>query len=192
MSDKETSLEQPLVTDTISENIPKVTPETLVEDILAGAERHNLLTKAIVERHVFLNKTLLEWSKHLSVHIPPNCSPEQLNEIFISFLNKLQTCNALYTRAQASLTAIEQGSDARRSDIISALVDRYEERQAKRPAAAVLNQMADSYLDIATTRTAAKIIRDFFKDQRDTLIECRKIFEQMNFTMHLEAKLKDI
>ena len=89
------------------------------------------------------------------------------------------------------LTALEQGSQVKKADITTAIVKGYELQKARRPASSVISQMADTCLQIGYMRTASKIAKDFFKDQKDTLVEIRKTLEQLGFLMHLELKLRE-
>lgn len=169
----------------------KYTPEDMIAEILASSEQHSAATQNFVENYKFYDKTLQEWGTDLSIRIPKEPSPDDLRIIYVELLRKLQTCNVLYSRANSMLTALEQGSQVKKADITTAIVKGYELQKARRPASSVISQMADTCLQIGYMRTASKIAKDFFKDQKDTLVEIRKTLEQLGFLMHLELKLRE-
>jgi hypothetical protein len=169
----------------------RYTPEDLISEVLASAEQHSAATQNFIESYKFYDKTLQEWGIDLSIRIPKDPSPDDLRSIYIELLRKLQTAHVLYSRANSMLTALTEGSQVKKADITTALVKRYETNKARRPASSVISQMADTCLDIGYMKTASKIAKDFFKDQKDTLIEIRKTLEQLGFLMHLELKLRE-
>lgn len=166
-------------------------PEDLIAEVLASAEQHSVATQNFVESYIFYDKTLKEWGHEFFIKIPENPAPEDLRLIYSRLMHKLQTVNMLYSRANSILTALEQGSQVKKADITTALVKGYELKNARRPAGSVLSQMADTCLEVGYMKTSSKIARDFFKDQKDTLIEVRKTLEQLGFLMHLEIKLRE-
>ena len=53
----------------------------------------------------------------------------------------------------------------------------------------LLKKMADSYLSTTVpTGIAAKIVKNFWKQRLDTLLELRKIVEQIGMSLHVEIK----
>ena len=81
------------------------------------------------------------------------------------------------------------GNNMKKSDIISLLVSNYAAKGAKRPAASVLERMADSYLQsTVSAERAAKIVKNFWKQRLDTLLDLRKVFEQIGLSLSVEMK----
>lgn len=175
----------------MAETENNTTSRQVLEEILAAADQHAEATRDFVENYSFYDRTLAEWGRKLSVEIPDQPDPDDLKNIYLEILRKIQTCNVLYTRANSTYTALDQGSAIKKADITTALVEKYEANKARRPASTVISQMADNYMDVGYLKTASKIARDFFKDQKDTLIEVRKTMEQLGFMMHLEVKLRE-
>jgi hypothetical protein len=171
--------------------VEKYTPEDLINEVLNSAEQHSIATQNFIENYKFYDKTLQQWGADLSIQIPKNPTPDDLRNIYIELLKKLQITHTLYSRANSMLTALSEGSQIKKADITTALVKGYELKKARRPAGSVISQMADTCLEIGYMKTASKIAKDFFKDQKDTLIEIRKTLEQMGFLMHLELKLRE-
>ena len=65
----------------------------------------------------------------------------------------------------------------------------YGKRGAKRPAAVVIERMAESYMSsTVSARVAAKIVKSFWKERWNTLLEVRKILEQIGMSLHVEMK----
>ena len=169
----------------------KYTPEDLIAEVVAASEQHSAATQNFVETYIFYDKTLQQWGMDLSIQIPKDPTPDELKTIYVELLKKLQICNVLYSRANSILTALDQGSLVKKANITTALVKGYEQKKAKRPASSIISQMADTCLEIGYMKTSSKIAKDFFKDQKDTLIEIRKTLEQLGFLMHLELKLRE-
>ena len=59
----------------------------------------------------------------------------------------------------------------------------------ERPAAVVIERMAESYMSsTVSARVAAKIVKSFWKERWNTLLEVRKILEQIGMSLHVEMK----
>jgi hypothetical protein len=85
--------------------------------------------------------------------------------------------------------AIGGGNSMKKSDLINIIVGNYAAKGAKRPAASVIERMADSYLsNTVSAEKAAKIVKNFWKQRFDTLLELRKVFEQIGLSLSVEMK----
>lgn len=50
--------------------------------------------------------------------------------------------------------------------------------------------MADSYLNnVVSANVAARIVKSFWKQRLDTLLDIRKVFEQIGMSLHVELKI---
>jgi hypothetical protein len=192
MSDEDTK-DTRTIGQEIATEIEPVSSEELISLILARVDEQNALTSMFMDGYVFNGKTLNEWRQELYVEIPlkrSSLSPEVVVELHLRIARNIQRANNLYAAANATQTSLEASASVKRSEIVNALVDIYEKRGAKRPAAGVLNQMAETLVDYAYVKAGSHILKTFFKDSRETLIEVRKSLEQVSFMLHLEQKLQ--
>ena len=107
----------------------------------------------------------------------------------VCLAKNIQITSNYYSIASTMVDAIGGGNSMKRSDVINALVANYANRGAKRPAASVIEKMADSYLSsTVSAEKAAKIVKSFWKQRLDTLLDLRKVFEQIGMSISVEMK----
>ena len=167
------------------------TPEAILDSLREGAQLYTAVTDSFVTEFVFYEKTLYDWVDFLSIKIPP---PNQLDitlfrGLLIQLSKNIQVASNYYSIASTMVDAIGGGNSMKRSDIINMLVANYASRGAKRPAATVIERMADSYLtSTVSAEKAAKIVKSFWKQRLDTLLDLRKVFEQIGMSISVEMK----
>ena len=170
--------------------LPDTSTGVIVEEVLAGAVAHAAATASFMDTFVFYGKSLSEWAVELKVDIPREPSIEDLRHLLAETGYRIQQATDLYTRANSICQALTSGGNLKRSDLVAALVERYERGNMKRPAKGTLEHQADSFMSSTLhTRTAANIVKSFFREKKDALIETRKVLEQLGFTIHMELKL---
>lgn len=169
----------------------EVSPEQILQTIQSGAAVYSQVTSSFIQDFVFYDKTLYEWTNHLMIDIP---EAKDLDEIqFRSLLVKLATntqkASNYYTLANSMSNAIAGGNSIKKSDVINAIVLNFQARGATRPAATVIERMAESYMSsTVSARVAAGIVKSFWKERLDTLEKMRKILEQIGMSLHVELK----
>ena len=177
----------------MTEEIQEATgePEEILEALKTGAELYTSITDTFVSEFIFYEKTLYEWTEFLSVKMP---NPKDLDIVeFRSLLmvlaKNIQVASNYYSVASTMVDAIGGGNSMKKSDIINMLVSNYAARGAKRPAATVIERMADSYLSsTVSAEKAARIVKSFWKQRLDTLLDLRKVFEQIGVSISVEMK----
>jgi len=180
-------IQQPTVEETVV--APDISAQEIMLDILSKAEEHTAITTAFLDNFVFQGKTLSEWLLDLAVDVPREINPETLRDSLALCARKMQKAYYFYTTTNTMLMALTAGSETKHKDLVTTLVTQYERRNARRPAAGILDSMAETYLAKAKNQqTAAKILKEFFKDRRDSLVEVRKTLEQLGLSMHMEMK----
>ena len=138
---------------------------------------------------IFYNKSLTEWLDEMAVEMPTEIQPEHLQRVNADIAKKIQRASNFYTIANSIHGGIVGGGNIKKSDLVKSLVDRYATTKRKRPAAAIIDRMADSYMNSTVhTRIAAKIVKDFWRERRDLLVEMRKCLEQIGIIMCAEMK----
>lgn len=172
-------------------NIDPVSPEELLESIKSGAEVYSHITTGFAKEFLFYDKTLYEWSLYFMIDLPSSkdLTPDIYRDLYLEIGTKTQIASNYASVAQSMQKSVSSGNKMKRADIIRAIVDGYASRGAKRPSGAILEQMADSYLkSTVTTRVAAEIVADFWKQRLEILRDLRKILEQVGMSLHVEMK----
>jgi hypothetical protein len=178
--------------DANGKEIPEVGLNDIVEEVILGAEAHSAATKVFMSSFTFYEKTLAEWLNEMAVVIPDEIGPTDLRNLYIDVARKHQRAANYYTVASAIHGGLSFGGEIKKSDLVSAIVSSYTATQRKRPAATILERMADSYMNsTAHTKVAAKIVKDFWRERRDTLVEMRKCLEQVSISLHTEMKYQE-
>ncbi|MBM08063.1 MAG: hypothetical protein CMF69_00565 [Magnetovibrio sp.] len=169
----------------------EVSPETIVEVVQEGAEIYSEITTSFIQSFTFYEKTLYEWASHLMIEIPEVKSLDEVSfrELLIKLGTNLQIASNYFSVASSMCDAVSGGNSIKKSDVVSAIVANYAKRGAKRPAASVIDQMAESYMSsTVSARVAARIVKNFWKQRMDTLLEVRKVLEQIGMSLHMEMK----
>jgi hypothetical protein len=164
----------------------------VMDSIIEGAELYTQATESFIKEFIFYDKTLYEWASEMMVDIPSskNLDPDKYREILLTLARNIQIASNYLSVASSMVDAISGGSDVKRSSLINEIVNNYAKKGAKRPAATVIEQMADSYLNNTVSASiAAKIVKNFWKQRLDTLLDIRKVFEQIGMSLHVELKI---
>lgn len=177
----------------MTEEIQEITsnPEEILEALKTGAELYTSITDTFVSEFTFYDKTLYEWTEFLSVKLPDSkdFNIAEFREVLVVLAKNIQVASNYYSVASTMVDAIGGGNSMKKSDIINMLVTNYATRGAKRPAATVIEKMADSYLSsTVSAEKAAKIVKNFWKQRLDTLLDLRKVFEQIGLSISVEMK----
>jgi hypothetical protein len=177
------------------QQIPEVSTEELLRRVEEGAELYSgLSSNFIQEKLVFYGQTLFEWANEMEVEIPDDLDEYGFRRKLSEIANKLQRANKYYSATVAMEETVSGGGKLTKNDIIAAIVKDYETRGntgrgAKRPAASLIEQIADSYMaETVSTHIAAKIIKGFWRKRVETLLEVKSIVEQIGISLHVEAK----
>tara|TARA_S200000501_G_scaffold364393_1_gene396535 strand:+ start:66 stop:611 length:546 start_codon:yes stop_codon:yes gene_type:complete len=171
--------------------IEHVTSEDIIDSLKQGSEIYTNITEAFAKEFMFYDKTLYQWAGELMIEIP---APKAVDLVsfrttLLELATKLQIASNYYSVACSMVDTIGGGNNMKKSDIMSLLVSNYAAKGAKRPAASVLERMADSYLtNTVSAEKAAKIVKNFWKQRVDTLLDLRKVFEQIGLSLSVEIK----
>ena len=169
----------------------EVSPDTIVDIVKEGAEIYSTVTAGFVKEFVFYDKTLYDWATYLMIEVPnaKELDAASYRELLIQLTKNLQIASNYHSVAASMCDAVAGGNSIKKSDIIAAIVQNYASKGAKRPAGTVIEQMADSYMSSTiSARVAARIVKNFWKQRVDTLLEVRKILEQIGMSLHVEMK----
>jgi hypothetical protein len=171
--------------------IPEITALELIEELKIGAETYAAITQDFISNFTFYDQTLYDWALSLNIEIPKtkNLDIVSFRALLVLLAKNLQIASNYYSVACSMVDAIHGGNSMKKSDIVNLLVTNYAVKGAKRPAASVIERMADSYLtNTVSAGMAAKIVKNFWKQRVDTLQDLRKIFEQIGLSLSVEMK----
>jgi hypothetical protein len=172
-------------------DIPKASAEDIIESLKEGAELYTQITEAFVKEFVFYEKTLYEWATELMISLPSNndLTIRDFRELLLELSTNLQVASNYHSVACSMAETIGGGNNIKKNDIVRLIVSNYADKGAKRPAASVIEKMADSYLvNTVSAERAAKIVKIFWKQRLDTLLDLRKVFEQIGLSLSVEMK----
>lgn len=175
----------------LESNINEITDNDILDSLKDGAELYTSITESFVTEFVFYEKTLYEWAKELNIEIPKTKHLDIVGfrGLLVQLANNIQVASNYYSVACSMFDAIGGGNNMRKSDIVNLIVSNYASKGAKRPAATVIERMADSYLaSTVSAEKAAKIVKNFWKQRLDTLLDLRKVFEQIGLSLSVEMK----
>lgn len=165
--------------------------QELIDELKVGAETYSLITESFIKEFVFYEKTLYQWATDLLIEVPnvKNLDLVSFRALLTRLANNLQIASNYYSLASSMVDAIGGGNSIKKSDLISIIVANFAAKGAKRPAATVIERMADSYLsNTVSAEKAARIVKTFWKQRFETLLELRKVFEQIGLSLSVEMK----
>jgi ribosomal protein L14 len=174
-----------------SDQSEEISAQTIIEVVKEGSQVYSEITASFVQEFVFYDKTLYEWATDLIIKIPNARDLDEISyrDLLIQLANNIQLASNYHSVASSMADAVSGGNSIKKSDVVNAIVMNFKKQGARRPAATVIERMADSYMSsTVSARVAAKIVKNFWKQRLDTLLEVRKILEQIGMSLHVEMK----
>lgn len=172
-----------------TEELPAVTPRQLVDDVAEGARIYSELTGHFMAQFQFYGKTLQEWGRDMTVEIPDEMDEPTFRRVLLSLAVKNQKAHNYYALATSLSKAFGGGAEIKKSDLVTAIIGSYLKQNRKRPAGTIVERMADSYMkSTVSSRVAAAIVRDFWRQRLDLFEEQRRLLELVGMSLHVETK----
>lgn len=174
-----------------SEELAKISIGAVMSEIEQGAQIYSEISATFIQNFTFYDMTLYEWTNELTIDIPPakELTTEKFREIMIELAMKTQRASNFYSASSIIHDAIQGGNAIKKSDVINAIVNNFAARGARRPGQQVIDKMAESYLSSTiSSKVAAKLVKQFWRQRLDTLEEVKKIMEQIAMSIHVEMK----
>lgn len=168
-----------------------INADSILEVIDEGAAVYSEISLAFIQNFKFYDKTLYQWATDLMVPIPnaKDLDSVEFRKILLQLARNVQIANNYYSTSCSIDDAIQGGNSVKKSDVVNAIVNNYAMKGAKRPAANLIEQMAESYMSSTlSAKTAAKLVKNFWKQRLEMLLEVRKILEQVGMSLHVEMK----
>jgi len=168
-----------------------VTSLDISNAIIEGAEIYSEITATFMKEFVFYDKTLYQWATDLMVRIPSNSKLDLVSfrACLIDLANNIQVASNYYSVASSMADGIAGGNSIKKSDVVAAIVENFRKTGARRPAATVIERMAESYMSsTVSANVAAKIVKNFWKQRIETLTDLRKVMEQIGMSLNVETK----
>lgn len=162
----------------------------LYEDVIKDIKTHSELSSLLANNITFYGKSLKEHSSDFFIKIPEDkIVPEDFRKIFAKLIDLIQKAQFYYSISSSVTTTLSSGSTKKKADLIAAIIKSYEIKKIKRPGQEVISAMADSLMsETSNTLTISKIIKEFWKNKLDSLIEIRKCMEQIGINQATELK----
>jgi len=174
-----------------TELLEEISPHKIIDIISEGAQIYSSVTEDFIKNFVFYDKTLYQWATTLMVDIPKekDLDPQKYRTMLIQVAQNTQIASNYFSLACSMADAVAGGNSIKKSDVVTAIVNNYAKQGATRPAATVIEKMAESYMSSTiSARVASKIVKNFWKQRLDTLLELRRIFEQLGMSLNVEIK----
>jgi hypothetical protein len=172
--------------------LPAVDDQAIIAQITKAAESYEEVKASFVENFIFDGASLSEWTKRLYIQIGKDPTQEDMRALWVALTKKMQIAGNYYSISSAIASGIDNGSAGRKADVMTAIARNYEKQGKKRPAEGIISGMADSYMGTAlSAKAAAIIVKNFWRQRLDTLIEMRKTLEQLGINMHIERKYEN-
>jgi hypothetical protein len=169
--------------------VPTATTEDVINDIIEGAYLYSAAIDVFAAQFIFQGKSLNAHSTDLLVHVPDELTPEDAQKLFTKLARKIQKASHYYAIASGAANAMSGGAGIKKADIVTAIVQSYDSRGARRPAGAVIDKIADSYMkDTKNSKIVAGIVKHFWRTRLDSLIETRKCVEQASISLGTQMK----
>ncbi len=173
----------------IVETVPTVTPESLMEDVAEGARIYSELTDRFIDGFEFYERTLKEWGQFMVLQFPEEFDEENFRKVLLELAKKHQLAHNYYSLANSLAKAFSGGAELKKSDVVAAIVTNFLRRDQRRPAGTIVERMADSYMkSTVSSRVAATIVRDFWKQRLEMFDEQRRILDAIGISLHCEMK----
>jgi hypothetical protein len=173
------------------EGIQSVTNEELINAVVQGAELYSQLSESFIDQFSFYGQTLTEWGTELTVELPDEneLTPSTYRAKLLELGVKYQRAANYHSLACSLAKTFEGGAEIKKNEVVNAIVAQYANQNKKRPAGTIVERMADSYMkSTVSSRVAALLVRDFWKQRLDALELVRKLFEQIGMSLNVEMK----
>ena len=166
--------------------------DTLLSTIEEQSIRTDASANGLIKSVLFYRKSLYVWRKELQIILP---KPEDLNlagykQLLMSTTVSIQKASALYSTANSLYNLLSETAKAKRAELSDILIEEHLSGNGKVMSKAKLDDLTSRPLrGITDIISISRVIRDFFKEERDTLIEVRKLLEQLGYVLHTERKI---
>lgn len=168
-----------------------MTTQEIVDDTIPSFEQFEFLSGSLMEKIIFHEKSLKDWSDVLDVDLShkEDITSMDIKQKFAEIGTKLQVISYYLSLCSSFNIIIATKIESGKSNLVTELVKDYEDRNAKRPAATVLSHLAEAkYEDSNTQILISRVLKEFWKERRDTLIEIRKCLEHIALAQNMELK----
>lgn len=138
----------------------------------------------------FHGHSLSDWSVKLTLQIGNPEDFSDLKELQIELAKKIQMATYYYSISSTVFNVLDSSTHAEKGAVTQAILDEFRERGEHRPTQASMDAIVRGRLQsINNQKLSASIVKNFFKQRLDTLIEIRKILESLSISMSMERKL---
>ena len=163
--------------------------DDVVQAVLGSTAIYDQLYQDFATTFEFYGKTLDEWTDSMYIRIDNDLDPLKLRKLFIDLANKLQIAHNYYSIACSLNRVLDDTSDQKKSDQVAQIVVKFARANHKRPAAQIVERMADSSMkDLLIPKITSLLVKDFWKQRLDSLNTTKDILEQISIGLSVEVK----
>lgn len=165
--------------------------QDLTARLLKGKEIHDKFSQEMRAKLLINGETLSSWEDKFKITVnTSDLNPAICKQYDVILLQHNQEAAFYHAVASAKVQMLKRGGDSAYRDKFFALVQEYQSKGAKLPAAATLENLAKVETDdIESAKTIADIEKQFWSDILDHLTTCRKIIENATLNSNVEARL---
>lgn len=168
-------------------------PEELLADLPAESSKISAITVGLSKTLQFQGKSLFEWRNELRVEIPQEFNYDNYKIFITSLATNIQRSSGLYNFANSLYSIMTKSSKMKHQELQGILLERYLANKdgGRVPSQAKLQELANNPLqDTISMIATLKVVRDFFQEQRDNLVELRKTTEPLGYILNIEYKME--
>jgi uncharacterized protein YaaR (DUF327 family) len=177
---------------TDQQKLAKQTVDEMVKDLRRGKDIYEQFYEAAESRLMIQGKTMVQWKKHFSVHVPQNPDISACKEIDMKLMELYQEAAFLKAMAEAAAALQRKGYETQYRNKFEALVAEYKATGQKLPAKDTLENLAKKTVDdIETGTTYSDLAVRFWKEVIENLNYIRKLIENATINNSVEAKIAE-
>lgn len=164
---------------------------SLIDSLMQGKEIHDKFAENMRSKFLINNKTMDEWEEQYRIQLETdNLTPAICRQYDLKLLEYNQEVAFFHAMAAAKVQLLSRGHISAYRDKFYALVQEYQQKGGKLPAAATLENLAKVETDdIESASTMADVEKTFWSNILDHLTTCRKIIENATMNNNVEARL---
>jgi hypothetical protein len=169
----------------------EIKADKLMEKLMIGKEIHDIFSEKMRENLLIGGYTMEYWEDYFRLPVHSNMTTSVCKELASKLMELNQEAAFFHAAASAKLQVIKRGGESAYRDKLFALVEEYKQKNEKRPAASMLENLAKLESDdIESAYSVAEIEKTFWSNILDYLSTCRKLVENATFNSSIEAKMQ--
>lgn len=160
-----------------------------LQDIIKTQEEVERSVSIVWDEYIFDGRSLEEWDQYFYFRIPNDPTVEDIRKLFAHVGTSIQITSNYYSRCSSVLLLLTSIKAKALTKSVKEIVDGYEKKNAKRPAEKIVSALAlENIDDLSINQQLFEILVKYWKEKKETLVETRKVLEQIHISMNVEMK----